>query len=166
MSTFSVDDVVRYGANGCCRIDAIEERDTGTYYVLRPINKDRTKYLVPTDNDELVARMHPIPSTKALDKLLDRVERAELYWVEDAAERKEEAKRVISQGAEYDVRLLVRSFLAHREQTLAAGKKVSSADQSVLRSAQDYVRDEFSVAYGIQPEDVDDLIMARIAKMA
>ena len=158
MGTFKVDDVVMYGANGCCRIAAIESRGSDEYYILRPVHNDRTKLLVPLSNDELVGRMRAVPSKRSLQASIRKALRAETSWISDSTQRKEAAKRVLADGSEFDVLLLVRSFSEHKGKMLAAGKKVTSADSNILKSAQAYIHDEFSVVLGIAPEDVDGYI--------
>ena len=158
MKQFNVDDIVMYGSNGCCRIDAIEDRDSGRYYILRPVNKDHTKLMVPLDNSDLVGRMRPVPSKRTLKTYIKRAAETPTSWIEDSSERKEAAKQVISSGTEVEMLVLVRSFYKHKEAVLASGKKATSSDNTILKTAQQHIRDEFSVVLGIDPDDVDDYI--------
>ncbi len=158
MAQFSVDDIVMYGSNGCCRVDAIEQRDTGEYYILRPVHKEHTKLMVPLDNEDLVGRIRPVPSKDALKDYIKRALDEPLLWIDDSNERKETAKHVLSHGTEVEMLVLVRTFYKHKEEIMAAGKKATSSDNSILKAAQQHVRDEFSVVFGIEPDEVDDFI--------
>lgn len=158
MKQFSVDDIVMYGSNGCCLIAAIEERENGQYYILKPVNNDRTKYMVPFDNEDLVGRIRPIPSKRTLKSYIKRASETPVTWIDDSTQRKEAAKEVLAHGNEFDVLVLVRSFTKHKEAVIAAGKKATSADNMILKSAREYIRDEFSVVLGLEPDEADDYI--------
>ena len=62
MINFALNDVVLYGSNGVCKVDAIEEREMGKYYILRPVHKSHTKLMVPANNERLLNRIRAIPS--------------------------------------------------------------------------------------------------------
>ena len=164
MLQFNVDDIVMYGVNGCCRVDAIEKRDAGDYYILKPVHNDRTKFLVPLENDELVSRMRRVPSKRTLRSYIKRAADEPTSWIDDNSERREAAKRVIADGTELEMLVLVRSFYKHKQAVLAAGKKATSSDNSILKTAQEHIRDEFSVVLDIDPEDVDAYIEKAMAK--
>ena len=158
MKQFKVDDIVMYGVNGCCRVDAIEKRDAAQYYILRPVHKEHTKLMVPLDNEELVGRIRPVPSKRTLRGYIKRAAEAPTTWIKDTNERKEAAKHILATGSEVELLVLLRSFHKHKEATLAAGKKATSSDNSILKSAQEHVRSEFSVVLGMEPEEVDDYL--------
>lgn len=158
MNQFQTNDIVLYGSNGCCRISEIETRESGSYYILTPVHKDRTKFMVPTDNENLVSRIRPVPSKKAVHDCIRRAAAAEPSWIDDNAARKEAAKDVLANGDEFDLLMLARSFHQHKQHVMQIGKKTTSSDSSILRSAQDHIRDEFSVVFGIEPEEVDAFI--------
>lgn len=163
MKQFNVDDMVMYGANGCCQVIAIETRSEGNYYILRPVRKDNTKLMVPLNNEELVGRMRPVPSKRTLKTYIKRAAETPVSWIDDSSQRKEAAKHTLSHGTELDVLVLVRDFSQHKEDVLAAGKKATSSDNSILKAAQEHIRDEFSVVFGIDPEEVDTFIQKTAA---
>ena len=158
MNTYNVDDIVMYGINGCCRVSAIEKRGSEKYYILRPVHNDRTKLMVPFDNEELVSRMRHVPSKRTLKNYIKRAAEQPNTWIDDNSERKEAAKKVLSSGTEVEMLVLLRSFYLHKEAVLAAGKKATSSDNSILKTAHEHIRDEFSVVLGIDAEDIDDYI--------
>lgn len=158
MTRFNMDEIVLYGANGACKINDIERRDQGDYYILTPVHKDRTKYLVPVDNEALVSRMRPMPSQHAIKECIRKAAKTEPEWIDDNSERKEHAKEIISRGNEYELLVLARAFHLHKEHVAEIGKKTTTSDSNILRSAQDHIRDEFSVVFDIDPEEVDDFI--------
>ncbi len=160
MLDFALNDIVLYGSNGVCKVDAIEERDMGTYYILRPVHKSHTKLMVPTNNERLLNRIRAIPSAADAKQSIKAALSAEPCWISDANARKERAKEILESGTEYELLMLARSFYLHKQKVLEAGKKATSSDNGILRSAQERVRDEFSVVLGIEPEEVDEFIFA------
>ena len=161
MKTLAQGDTVLYGAHGCCCVDDIEQRDTGTYYVLRPVRKANTKFLVPADNEELLAKIRPLPTPHALEQTIDAAAAAEVGWIEDVSVRRDTARQVLNEGSEYEVLLLMREFSEHKRAAKAQGKRPLTSDASILRAAKDHVRDEFSLVFGIEPEEVDRIIVER-----
>lgn len=158
MAQFGPNDVVLYGSNGVCRIDSIEKREQGDYYILTPLHKDRTKFMVPVDNERLVARMRPMPTESDLRDSLKAAKSADVKWISDNTKRKEYAKQVFESGSVFELLMLERSFAAHKRHVMEIGKKTTSSDSSILRSAQDHIRDEFATVLKIDPEEVDSLI--------
>lgn len=159
---FEIGDIVLYAAHGCCRITEIEQRETGSYYVLRPISHEHSKFLVPMNNQELIERLRPLPTPKALNSSIDRAAQADTTWIEDVATRRDEAKQVLAEGDEYDVLMLLRNFKAHKKHANAQGKKLLTTDAAILRGAQDFVRDEFSVVLGVEPREIDALLNKKL----
>ena len=158
MTVFHLNDTVIYGSNGACRIDAIEQRKDDDYYILVPVHKDRTKLLVPMNNEALVSRMRALPDQEQATAYIREAAGREAPWISDSTARKEHAKQVLHGGTEVELLLLVKAFAAHKQDLLDIGKKVSSSDNGILRSAQDRVRDEFSLIFDIPPENVDERI--------
>lgn len=161
MVQFQTDDIVLYGANGACRINEIEQREQGSYYILTPVHKDRTKLMVPVDNDRLVSRMRPVPSPKTVKESILKASQTDPAWIDDTNERKDFARQIIESGTEYELLMLARSFHTHKEHVAEIGKKSTSSDSNILRSVQDRIRDEFSVVFGIDPEEVDAFIQSQ-----
>lgn len=158
MMQFEENDIVLYGLNGACKISEIEQREQGDYYILTPVHKDRTKLLVPVDNEALVARMRHVPSPHVVRECIRKAAKAEPKWIDDNSARREHAKDIIARGNEYELLMLARVFHLHKVHVAETGKKSTTSDSNILRSAQDRIRDEFSVVFDIEPEEVDEFI--------
>lgn len=161
MAQFARDDVILYGSNGVCRIDEIEERETGAYYSLSSVHKRHTKFLVPVDNEHLVGRMRPLPEKQAVLDAIEGAKDASLSWIKDNDKRRTHAREVIDGGSMLDLLVLEKTFALHKQKVTEIGKRSTSSDSSILRNAQDHIRDIFSVVLGIEPEEVDDFIASR-----
>lgn len=161
---FSEGDVILYGLNGVCRVKAIEEREQGSYYILSPVHKSRTTLMVPANNETLVSRMRPMPPAYEVEASIREALETEPVWIDDNVTRKEHAKDVLANGNEFDLLMLCRAFYQHKEFVLERGKKATSSDTNILRTVQDRIRDEFSVVFGIDPEEVDEFIGSHSAK--
>ena len=64
-----VNEIVRYGAQGICRIQQIEEKSIGAsrrlYYVLKPVYHEDSTIFVPVDNPALTGKMHRLLRAQA-----------------------------------------------------------------------------------------------------
>lgn len=119
MSGFQPGDIVLYAAHGCCRIDDVDTRENGSYYVLRPLNNSETKYLVPTDNPNTLQRLRPLPTPQELSSSMHRAAESDVTWIEDVATRRDTAKQILAEGDEYDVLMLIPQLasVSHRCQS-------------------------------------------------
>ena len=58
---FSQDDILLYGAHGPCRYLGLEERRVNgkrqAFYVLEPLARPETRFLIPTENPAAVGKM-------------------------------------------------------------------------------------------------------------
>ena len=159
---YNIGDIVLYAAHGCCEVEDIEMRDTGIYYVLHPLKRLRTRFYVPADNQELMAKVRPLPTPKALEETIDQVASSEPEWIEDVSVRRDTAREVLASGDEHDVLMLLRGFHNQKKQAAGSGKRLLTSDASILRAVQDHVRDEFSLVLDIEPHEVDQLLADRM----
>ncbi|MCC6109286.1 MAG: CarD family transcriptional regulator [Denitrobacterium sp.] len=161
MAQFARDDVILYGSNGVCHIDDIEERETGAYYTLSSVHKRHTKFMVPVDNEHLVSRMRPLPEKQTVLDAIDAVKDADVSWIKDNDARRTRAREIIDMGSMLDLLVLEKTFALHKQKVTEIGKRSTSSDSSILRNAQEHIRDVFSVVLGIEPDEVDAFIASK-----
>lgn len=128
------------------------------YYILRPVHNDRAKYMVPATNEKLVSRMRFLPERTEVLADIKQAALDEPKWIKDTNERKTYAKHVLEAGSPYELLMLARTFKQRKAYVASIGKRSTSSDLSILRQAQDHIRDEFSVVLDIEPEDVESFI--------
>ena len=163
MTVFNLNDLVLYGNNGVCRVEDVEQREDGTYYILVPVHKARTKLLVPLANEALVGRMRELPTPDDVQGYFAAAAATPTSWVTDSSARKEKARDVLNHGSEVDLLVLARTFTEHRDNAASGGRRPSSSDNALLRSALERLRNEFSLVLGVSAEEAEALIVERIA---
>jgi len=165
---YKENDLIHYGTNGVCRVNAIVERPFHekkvTYYELKPVfNKNSTLY-VPVDNEELTSRMRKTITKKQINTLLSTLSDEECIWIENESERKEKYKQILLSGNSRDMVVMIKTLYLHQEEKKAIGKKMHMADERFFKDAERLVYDEFSVALKIPQSEVPDYIREMIEK--
>lgn len=158
MKHFQLGDVVLYGSNGVCKISKLDTINDKNYYILVPIHKAGTKVLIPTDSEQLIAKMRMVPTKEVLLEQISMARDQHMNWITENTARHDDAKRILSSGEEVELILLVRAYTEHRKSVVNRGKRVSSTDAIILRNATERLRDEFSYVLSITTEEVDNLI--------
>lgn len=156
---FPNDSYVVYGKVGVCQVIRREimsfgAAGSGEYYVLTPMSDPRSYVYVPCDNPELMLRLRPLFTKAQIDEILQAVPEDELCWVEDKNERSVLFRKLISEGDRRQLLRLIRCLYEKKQEKLAAGKKLSAADEAVLVDCVRLVEDEFSVSLGIGRNEV------------
>ncbi len=152
-------DLVVYGKMGVCAVVGFSKMsfagdDQAEYYVLRP-NSDRNSCVyVPCDNAQLTARMRPLLTKSEIDHLLCDARQDEVAWIEDKNERAVRFRDILSQGDRGRLICLVRCLLNEQKVRAAVGKKISSADEAILKECVRLIEEELSLALEISPGDV------------
>ena len=163
---FTVNDLVSYRTNGVCRIEEIKNctfgKESGEYYVLRPVYDDKSVIYVPKDSP-LSDKICRLLTKSEVDEIIKSLSGEDIDWIENDRERSEHIKDVISSGNKKRIAHFIK-VMRHRCAFLAErGKKLRVADESALHCAEKMICDEFSVALGIAREDVSDYIESHIA---
>ncbi len=156
---FKKDTFVVYGKTGVCRVaDCMKMSFTGAaeaeYYLLHPNRDPDSCVYVPCDNERLMARMRPLLNKREIDDLLRGAQLDEVRWIEDKNERLLFFRDILSQGDRCQLVCLTRCLLNEQKERASSGKKLSSADETILKECVRMVEDEFSVALDIKPEQV------------
>ena len=97
-----VNEIVRYGAQGICRIQQIEEKSIGAsrrlYYVLKPVYHEDSTIFVPVDNPALTGKMHRLLRAQEVLQLVSGLAGDDGLWVEDEAQRREAYEQILRSG--------------------------------------------------------------------
>lgn len=154
---------VVYGKTGVCCVEGRKEMafsgaDKAEYYILHPHHDPTSCVYVPCDNDVLVGRMRPILTKNEIEDLLRGVQWDEVSWIDDKNERLVRYRTILSKGDRRQLICLVRCMLTERGERVTSGRKLSSADELLLKDCVRLVEEEFSVVLGIPPSQVDRYI--------
>lgn len=159
---FSVGDAVSYGTQGICKITEITNMAVGKvkkqYFVLVPLQDERSTVYVPTDNEKLLEKMRTVLSEKEINELIKEVSKQPLKWIENDIDRKEFCNEVIKSGDRHELMRLIEMLYNKREELKNSKKHFHILDERALREAEHLLHDEFSYVLNISKEDVPSYI--------
>ena len=165
---FEKEQYVVYGKMGVCRV--VDRRllsfggDKEEYYILAPARDPRSSVYVPSANETLMARLRPLLTRQEIDEILSCVTQAAVPWIEDRGERATQFRAIISGGDRRQIVRLVRCLYEKKQEKLAAGKKLSAADEAFLQECIRLVEEEFMLALDIPAGQVGDYIRERVGE--
>lgn len=155
---FRVNDLVLYGSDGICRITEITKRlfreKTVEYYVLKPVYNKNATLFVPTENEQLTAKMRPALTKEEIRTIIQDMPESEIVWIEDEAERKLRYREILSSGNSHELVKLIKTLYIRQQQQKAIGKKLHMADERFFREAEKLLYNEFAVVLDIPQEEV------------
>ena len=145
---------VVYGAHGVCRIvdreDRMVDRKRRQYLVLEPDGQDGSRYLVPTHNETVMARLRPVLTREELDRLLASPEIRASGWIQDENQRKQNYRELISSGDREKLMRMVYTLYRHKDAQTAAGRKVHLCDDNFLRDAEKLLASEIALVMDME----------------
>ncbi len=163
---FEKNALVVYGKTGVCRVADKRMMSFGgaevEYYVLHPYRDPSSSVYVPCDNEQLTARLRALLTKGEIDALLRGVQCNEVVWVEDKNERATLFRAILSEGDRSRLICMVRCLLSEQHARAASGKRLSSADEAILKDCVRLIEEEFSVALGIASEEVGAYIRSAL----
>lgn len=166
---FSKGEYVIYGTNGICLVDDIgpmrnSEEDDKLFYILRPVNSAASVLYVPLDNSLLCGKMRYVYTGEQLQEVLDKVKSNTLVWIDDRKTRINTFREMLHNGDMMTHILLVACIFEKKKLLDTAGKRLSDADDHILRSAERMVSEEFAWVLGIAKNEVSSYIQNYLAK--
>lgn len=160
---FNVGDTVLYGCEGVCKITEITEKTFGDtkieYFILEPIFNNRSTFFIPTKNETLISKMHPILSDSEIIEIINGA--SDVFdWIEDDSERKDVFKGIVSGGNIRKIASLLKCIIIHKNEVEKVGKRLHKSDEIISKEAQKVLFEEFAmVKKDITKEDVITMIM-------
>lgn len=159
---FQVGQKVVYGIHGVCDIIDIElktvDRRKSTYYVLEPLEQPGTRYYIPKENPNAVAKLKPLLTRQELDELLLSSRGGESPWIGDENQRKQRYRQLIGGGDRCALFAMVTALHKHKAEQLRQGRKFHLCDENFLRDAEKLLSAEFSLILDISPAEVKSYI--------
>ncbi|MBQ8757970.1 MAG: hypothetical protein IJZ48_06975 [Oscillospiraceae bacterium] len=161
-SVLQVQQRVVYGIHGVCVIQQIQEQivdyQKKQYYVLVPVDRADTQYLIPVDNEIAVSKLHPLLTKEELECMLCSKAMLDDVWIPEENLRKMRYKELISSGDRQALLAMVRTLRLHKKRQLEQGKKFHQCDEFFLRDAEKLIRAEFSIVLDVPPAEVEDYL--------
>lgn len=153
-----------YGTAGICRYDGTESKEFNgqikNYCKLIPKDCMNSVYYVPSDIiEDKTRRIH---TKSEVYNIIDSIPDIKPLWNTNRNERKELFDTAIKSDNYTGLIGVIKSLHEHKKECKLSGKKLTMADEKAFRTAEDMLHQEFSVALGIEKDEVDDFIAKRI----
>lgn len=158
---FKIGDTVLYSSEGVCKITDVTVKQFGDfsmeYFVLQPVFNNRSTFFVPTANEKLLSRMHPILN---IDQLVETVSNAKEFdcWIDNDSQRREAFREIMSGGEISEIVSLTKTLMRHKDEIETTGKKLHKADESVFKDAQKILYEEFAMVADIEKDDIVNIL--------
>ncbi len=163
---FKKDDFVVYGKNGVCLVEDIKTMnfagENGSYYILKPKSSGSSTVYVPVSNEKLVSKMRSVMTKKQIDTMLRSANEDEIIWNDIKTERLEEFNEIITSGNSRRLLLLVMCIYKKKQEKEAENKHISSTDESIMRTAEELIEEEFAFALKCSGDKVVDYIRKKL----
>ena len=163
---FAIGSHVVYGKTGVCLLTAKQILTVGgnseEYYVLLPISDPRSSVYVPCANPLLTARLRPLLTREQIEAILDGVDDTSMEWLDDRTERQVAFRRIMGSDDRLQLIRMIRCLYCKKQEKTAAGKRLSTMDETTLQDAVRQLEEEFSTALGISRSGVSAYIRTRI----
>ena len=156
---YEIGSYVIYRAEGVCKISDIRTESFGAiggqekYYILSPVNDEKSTVFVPLGNDVLLGMMRPLMSAEEICQLAEELRDRRLEWIPESRARNTMFRELLAVGDRRELIVLVNTVVEHMEATVAAGKKPGSTDENALRRARRLLYEEFSATTDIGGEE-------------
>jgi CarD family transcriptional regulator len=162
---FEVDDCVVYGNVGVCKITDISRdkyinSSETEYYVLQPVYDSKTTIRVPVDNVKI--SMRKIITREDVSALIAGMPTQKTIWIDDTKQRIESFKAALKTGRCEEWVMLIKTLYLEKKEKMIAGKKMTATDESIMKTAQKQLYEEFAIALDISPDEVEAYILSRI----
>lgn len=167
---YHVGELVVYGIHGVCRV-AQEEKKTidrkkVIYLVLEPVNQSGSRFLVPTHNASVMAKIRPVLTREGLENLLTSREVRASEWIADEGQRKQLYRELVSSTDAVRLASMVYTLYHHKTTQLAAGKKVRQSDDNFLRDAEKLLINEAAVVFNWDADRAKQYIRSKLKEDA
>ena len=165
---FQVNDIVKYGTTGVCKIIDISFKNISghsrQYFVLKPVHQESMTIYVPKDNSALLSKMQTILSAREIESLIDDMPSCGVQWIDNDKIRQESFKKIISSGNRKDLIGLVRTLYLRQEKLRQSNKKLHLVDARMMQEAEKLITDEFATVLHIETEEVVPFIVEKIKR--
>lgn len=164
----NINSTVIYGGNGACRVCDIRKekfgKETREFYILKPVNDEKSTIYLPVDNEVLLSKIRKVMSKDEIDALIDSISDRSIGWIEDNRERSENFNKILDTGDRSDIMTLIKTLYLQKQQRANDGKKLRSSDEAVMTRAEKLLYEEFALVLDIKKDEVVSYIAARLEK--
>ncbi len=148
---YEINDHVMYGMTGACKIKNIRTDEGGSnkerkYYILAPIQESDSIIMIPIMNKEI--NMRSVLTKEEAENVLRALKEENLPWIDDSKERIKEYGELLKTGEPMVWLKLAKALANEKIEKIEDGKKLSSSDDGIYKSAMNLLVGEFSISFG------------------
>ena len=164
---FKIGDIVVKPNTGICRIEDITimslmGSEKKEYYVLAPVEDDRSKLYVTTEADR--TRLRALMTSEEAHELLSHIEDIEAVWVKNDKLREKEYKEAFKTNEPEKLVAIIKSLYNRSRIRLAQGKKITSTDEKFFKQAEKALYSELAFSLNIEVDEIETVITETIEK--
>lgn len=160
---FSVGDRIIYGSTGVCQIENIVGNElTGIireYYVMRPVDTNKSIIYVPVDNEKLVSRMREVPSAEKLKAMIKNAKNDQIEWVDNHIRRSELFHEILSEGEIPRILVLFKTLNARSVVLSKENKHLPKTDERIYKECQKLLCSEISAILNVEQNEALNIIL-------
>lgn len=163
---FKVGDYIVHGRNGVCKVMDITHIDISgadknqLYYTLIPMKSEDSKIFYPVDSDRIV--MRSVLTKEEAENIMSEIKDIEPMWIDNEKKREAQYKEAISSCDCEKLICIIKTLYERNTERIAQGKRITYVDDRYLKEAKRNLHDEFSIALGIDREEVEKYIREHI----
>lgn len=165
---FKVGDYIVHGRNGVCKVVDITHLDMSgvdkdqLYYALVPMKSEDSKIFYPVDSDKVV--MRSVVTKDQAKNLVSEIKDIEPMRIENDRQREAKYKEALVSCDCKQLICIIKTMYARNKERIAKGKRITYVDDRYLKEAKQNLNDEFSIALGIEPREVEKYIKAQFVE--
>lgn len=167
---YTQNDIVLYGSQGVCKIEEIRrinlQGTTNEYYILKPMDKNRSTIYVPVQNENLVKKMRPVLTPEEIYSLIHTIPDEDILWIENENQRKETYKKVLAGCDPHALIQMIKALQLHQKKQQEKGRRLHTADQHFFKAAEKLLHEEFAWVLHLEPEQVLPFIQKELQNTA
>lgn len=155
---YEINDYIIYGNYGICKVIDVGVPDiTGIdknkqYYILSPVNSQRSIIYSPVDNTKV--NMRKIISYDEAKELISRMPSIPVYEnAKDKLIHEKYKNAIVSQECEELIKVIKTAYKKQRRK-IDEGKKLGQVDERYMRQAEDILYGELSIVLNIPVDEV------------
>lgn len=163
---FEKETAVIYKGAGICRIADIRKERFGKayreYYVLTPMYETvSSRFFVPVGSE--AEKFKPVLTAAETDPLFAEAEALDFLWIENDKLRKRGFAEIIKEADRATVIRAVAETCIRQDERRRIKGKLRASDEQFLKDAQKIVENELAFVLKVEPENVREIIIERLA---
>lgn len=163
---FKIGEYIVHGRNGVCKVEDITHIEMSgadknkLYYVLLPVKSEGSKIFFPVDSDRIV--MRSIVTKDEAENIVNNINEIEPMWIDNEKQRELKYKEAISSCDCTKLIGIIKTLYGRNRERMEQGKRATYVDERYLKEATENLHDEFSIALGIEKDEVEQYIAEHI----